>query len=253
MGPGRVAADWLVDFRRDLHRRPEPAWREVYTTSRIVDAVEEIDAEVFVGPEAMDPSERLGVPSADLIDTWAERARAAGAREDVIAQTANGVTGVVARIDGGPGPTVGVRVDIDGLQRNESSAESHRPAAQGFRSLYDGMMHACGHDASAAIGVGALDAVARSDFEGTFIVFFQPASEIEGGGRPMTAGPHVDELDYLFVVNVGFDHPTGEIVAGVDRMFPIHRFAAEFSGRPAHAGKNLSRGPMRYRGRPLLR
>jgi len=30
-------------FRRDLHRNPEPAWREFYTTARIVEELRERD------------------------------------------------------------------------------------------------------------------------------------------------------------------------------------------------------------------
>ena len=37
-----VDYDDLRDLRRDLHRRPEPAWREFYTTARIVHELDEI-------------------------------------------------------------------------------------------------------------------------------------------------------------------------------------------------------------------
>lgn len=225
-------------IRRRLHQYPEPYWREFHTTSILVDELERIGVdEIHVGPDALAVDERLGVPDKADLSKWRERAEREGARADVLNATEGGATGAVGVVQCGDGPTVALRVDIDGLYQTESADADHRPAAEGFRSEYDGLMHACGHDASAAIGVGALEAVRDGDFEGTFVVFFQPASEIEGGGKPMAKGLHADGIDYLFVLNVGFDHPTGEVVAGVDGMYAIERFRAEFAGESSHAAK----------------
>jgi aminobenzoyl-glutamate utilization protein A len=74
----------LVDLRRDLHRHPEPAWREFYTTARIVDELERRDLDaVHVGPDVLD-DERVGVPDGDDLDGWRERALDAGARGDIV-------------------------------------------------------------------------------------------------------------------------------------------------------------------------
>ena len=60
--------DWLVSLRRDLHRRPEPAWREFYTTARIVEELETIGVdELHVGPDALAEDARTGVPSEDVL------------------------------------------------------------------------------------------------------------------------------------------------------------------------------------------
>lgn len=232
-----------IEIRRRLHRYPEPFWREFHTTSLLVDELERIGVdEIHIGPDAIAVDERLGVPDHAEICKWRQRAAQEGAREDVLAATEGGVTGVVGVVRCGRGPTIGLRVDIDGLYQDESTAESHRPASEGFRSEHDGMMHACGHDASTAIGIGVLDRLRESGFEGTFVVFFQPASEIEGGGKPMAMGPHAEDVDYLLVINVGFGHPTGEVVAGVDGMYAIERFRAEFAGEAAHAAKSPDDG-----------
>ncbi len=227
-----------VRIRRRLHRYPEPYWREFHTTSIVVEELERLGIdEIHVGPNALDVESRLGVPGEETLEEWRVRAEREGARTDVIEATEGGKTGVVGVVRCGEGPTVGLRVDIDGLLQRESSDESHRPAAEGFRSERAGLMHACGHDANTAIGIGALGAVADSAFEGTFKTFFQPASEIEGGGKPMANGPHIDDVDALLVVNVGFDYSTGEVVAGVDDMYAIERFRAEFTGESSHAAK----------------
>ncbi len=226
-----------VERRRTLHRYPEPAWREFYTTSRLVDYVEEIGVdEVVVGEDAMVSEKRLGVPVSDVLDEWRERARNAGAREDVLEATAGGHTGLLAVLERGPGPVVGLRVDIDALPFAESEGSDHAPAAEGFRAEHDDAMHACGHDAHMSMGLGVLEAIKASDFSGTFKLFFQPSEELLGGGGAMAATEYVDAIDRLFAVHIGLGAPSGTIVAGVDKQLAIRQSTATFRGESAHAG-----------------
>ncbi|HET9729875.1 MAG TPA: M20/M25/M40 family metallo-hydrolase, partial [Acidimicrobiia bacterium] len=61
------------------------------------------------------------------------------------------VSSVVADIDGSsPGPTVLLRADMDALAMPEDTGLE-------FTSVYDGTMHACGHDAHTAMLVGAAE------------------------------------------------------------------------------------------------
>jgi aminobenzoyl-glutamate utilization protein A len=229
--------DHLVSLRRDLHRRPEPAWREFWTTARIVEECERIGVDALhVGPDALDADARMGVPDDAEIESWYEQAREAGAREDVLEQTEGGYTGAIAVLERGEGPTIALRVDIDGLPRAESAAAEHLPAAEGFRSVHEGAMHACGHDAHTAIGVGVLEAIAESDFAGTFKVVFQPAEEAIGGGKAVAQSGHLDDVDALLSAHVGLDHPTGTVVAGIDGFLAVSSFRATFEGESAHAG-----------------
>src|SRR5699024_2506666 len=144
----------------------------------------------------------------------------AGAREDVLDRLEGGYTGAVAVLERGAGPTVALRVDIDGLPREESESEEHTPVREGFRSE-TGAMHACGHDAHATIGSGVLEAIAESDFQGTLKLLFQPGEEMVAGGKPMADSGHLDDVDYLLAVHVGLDHPTGEVVAGIDDFLAV--------------------------------
>ena len=256
----QTAGDRLVDLRRDLHRHPEPAWREFYTTARIVEELERVGVDdLYVGPDAIAADERMAVPDDDELDEWFERAREAGADPEVLERLEGGYTGAVAVLERGEGPTVGLRVDIDGLLREESEDDDHVPAAEGFRSENEGAMHACGHDAHATIGIGVLEAIAEQssagnqnspssddvkdgDFEGTFKVFFQPGEEMIAGGKSMAESDHLADVDYLLAAHVGLDHPTGEIVAGLDGFLAVSHFRAEFSGVPAHAGGQPNEG-----------
>ena len=232
----------LIALRRDLHRHPEPAWREFYTTARIVDELEDrpLDA-LYVGPDVLD-DDRVGVPDAVELTRWRDRARSAGAREDVLERLDGGYTGAIAVAERGEGPTVGLRVDIDALPIEESGAGDHHPATEGFRSETDGYMHACGHDAHAAIGIGVLDSVLDSDFSGTLKVLFQPGEERIVGGEPMAESGHLDDVDYLLAVHIGLDHPSGEVVAGIDGFLAVSQFEAAFEGESSHAGARPEAG-----------
>ena len=237
------STDRLVTLRRDLHRHPEPAWREFYTTARIVEEVERIGVDaLYVGRDALATEYRAAVPDEAELDRWYDRALAAGAREDVLETLAGGYTGAVAVVERGEGPTVALRVDVDGLEREESTDPDHAPVAEGFRSEIPGMMHACGHDAHVTIGLGVLEAITESDFTGTFKLLFQPGEELGAGGEPMARSGHLDDVDHLLVTHVGLGYPTGTVVPDVSEFLAVGDFRAEFTGEAAHAGGNPQAG-----------
>ena len=230
--------DRLIALRRELHRHPEPAWREFYTTARIVEELERIGVdELFVGPEAIDADHRVGMPSDESeFEEFSERAIADGADPAIVNQLSGGKTGVIAVLNRGEGPHIGVRVDIDALVRPESSDPDHFPQAAGFRSEREGYMHACGHDAHATIGVGVLEEIKASDFSGKLTVGFQPAEEEVGGARAFVESGHFDNVDQLLAVHVGLRNSTGTVVAGYDGFLAVSNVTATFHGESAHAG-----------------
>ncbi|MGZ0747171.1 amidohydrolase [Haloparvum sp. AD34] len=230
-------------FRRDLHQHPEPAWCEFYTTSRIVEELRDRDVdEIHVGRDALAEDLRMNVPDDDVLAEWHERAEAAGADPEVLEKTEGGYTGAVAVVEQGDGPVVGLRVDVDALPILESEEDDHAPVEGGFRSENEGYMHACGHDAHATIGLGVVDAVLDSDFQGTLKVFFQPSEEVVSGGKPMAESGHLDDVDYLYATHIGLDHPSGEVVCGIDGFLAVRHFRAEFEGDSAHAGARPEAG-----------
>jgi len=232
----------LRTLRRDLHRHPELSWCEFYTTDRLVAEIEALGVdELYVGPEIL-ASDRFRPPEPERLEEERKRAREAGVDTDMLDQLAGGYTGAVAVLERGEGPTVGLRVDIDGLPQWESDDPDHTPTAEGFRSNHDERMHACGHDAHAAIGVGVLQRIKASDFHGTLKVLFQPAEEIGAGAAAVVDGGLFDDVDELFAVHVGLDQETGTILPGIDSFLAINGFRAEFTGAPAHAGSDPSEG-----------
>ncbi|SEH47290.1 aminobenzoyl-glutamate utilization protein A [Halopenitus malekzadehii] len=227
----------LSGIRRALHRHPEPGWRELQTTERVVEEIERIGVdELAIGRDALASDHRMAVPDDEELAAWLDRAREADVREDVLEKTAAGHTGCVAVLECGEGPTVGLRVDLDAVSMTESDEPGHGPADEGFRSEHEGYMHACGHDAHPTIALGVLEGIKHGDFSGTFKVFFQPAEEISGGGKPLVEGGYVDDVDYLLAMHVGLGNPTGTIVSGVRKPLAMAHLTATFEGASAHAG-----------------
>ena len=92
-------------------------------------------------------------------------------------------TGALAVLETGrPGRTVMLRADIDALPILEESGVE-------FSSALEGRMHACGHDAHAAILLGAARTLADNvdRLTGSYLFCFQPAEEIVSGAREMIA------------------------------------------------------------------
>lgn len=126
-------------------------------------------------------------------------------------QTGVAQTGVVGLLAGPDlGPTVMVRVDMDALpilEENDVAYVSQQP----------GVMHACGHDAHMAIGLGlaTLAARHRREMRGSLKLIFQPAEEGLGGAEAMVeAGVLADPRPDIFLSgHVISPMPLGTIAA----------------------------------------
>jgi hippurate hydrolase len=100
-----------------------------------------------------------------------------------------GVTGVVAVLKNGQGPTVLVRTDMDALPVTETTglpyASKVRTRDKEGREV--GVMHACGHDMHMTVFVGAARVLAsmKDQWQGTLVFIAQPAEEVGGGARRM--------------------------------------------------------------------
>ena len=143
----------LTAFRRDLHAHPELGFEEVYTASRVTQA--------------------LKLCGVDEVHSCI------------------GKTGVVAVIKGRqpgrtnrampPGfrPMTGLRADMDALPMTERNEF-------GWKSAKPGLMHGCGHDGHTTMLVGAARYLAETrNFAGDAVLVFQPAEEGRGGAEAM--------------------------------------------------------------------
>ena len=119
--------------------------------------------------------------------------------------TGSGLTSVVADLEGASdGPTVLLRADTDALPMPEESGEQ-------FCSQVEGRAHACGHDAHAAMLVGAARLLAdrRSDLHGRVRFMFQPGEEGAGGAGVMLDEGVLDGVDRAFAIHITPNLPVG--------------------------------------------
>lgn len=136
-----------------------------------------------------------------------------------------GVSGVVAIVEGqGPGPTIGLRADMDALPMQETTGLP-------YASQVPGRMHACGHDGHTTMLLGAAKYLAETrKFSGRVALIFQPAEEAGGGAEVMVKEGLMERFDIAQVYALhnqpegefGSFHTTpGPLMAAVD-TFNIH-------------------------------
>ena len=231
----------LSAIRRDFHRHAEAGWTEMRTASRIAARLEELGCEVLIGRAVCDAEARMGVPSPAILREAYERALREDGDPRFLDEVKDGFTGVIGIIRGAlPGPTIGMRFDIDALGVVESGEDSHIPAREAFVSAHNGEMHACGHDGHAAIGLGTAEILMRhrEEIRGTVKLIFQPAEEGVRGAKSIVAAGHLDDVEILLG-----SHITGlpanadyDITAGAGGSLATTKLDALFTGRAAHAG-----------------
>ena len=235
-----------VQWRRELHKCPQPAWLEFYATGFVAEKLSAWGYELRLGRDIIAESKQLLLPDEATLQREYNRALQAGVKEEFIAPAKGGFTGVVGILRGAqPGPTVGFRFDIDSNEVMESTDRTHRPAREGFVSQNPGYAHMCGHDAHTAMGLllARYFAENREQLKGTVKFLFQPNEENLSGAPAMVEQGMVDDLDYLFGGHVGINaQETGQIALDVHSFLALSRFEVTYSGRPTHAGVSPHEG-----------
>ncbi|GEN12613.1 hippurate hydrolase [Myxococcus fulvus] len=140
----------LEAFYRDLHAHPELSMQEQQTAAKVAKWLEGSGFEVTTGV---------------------------------------GRHGVVGMLRNGPGPTVLLRADMDGLPVEEKTGrpDASRVTAKDSQGDTVPVMHACGHDVhlTCLVGVAELLASSRNHWRGTLMMVAQPAEETLQGARAM--------------------------------------------------------------------
>ena len=158
-------------------------------------------------------------------------------------------TGVVALLDTGkPGPTIGLRADIDGLPVTERTPI---PFASKETSTYlgqeVGVMHACGHDTHIAMLLGAASILKdlKSQLNGKVVFVFQPAEEgapagEEGGAALMVKEGLIEKygIDVFFGQHIwsGVDIGTIQYKSGGE-MASSDEFFITVKGKQTHGSQ----------------
>ncbi len=113
-------------------------------------------------------------------------------------QTNIGKTGVIGVLKGKyKGKTIAMRADMDALPIQETSDVP-------YKSINDGIMHACGHDAHVAILLGAAEILSKkiNQINGNIKFIFQPAEEGFGGAQYMIDDGAIDDVDEIYGLHV---------------------------------------------------
>ena len=184
----------LVDWRRTIHQQPELSNKEEKTSKYVQEHLTS-----------------LGIPFKIVYGT-----------------------GIVAEIKGNrPGPSVGLRGDMDALPLQEENDVE-------YKSKIDGVMHACGHDAHTSMLMASARLLKENnDFPGSVILVFQPSEEVSpGGAKPMIDEGAFEDYDLkaFFALHVAHSFPSGVVgmkygfaMAGVDALY------IDIKGRGTHA------------------
>ena len=147
-------------------------------------------------------------------------------------RTGVGRTGVVAERGQGC-PVVAVRADMDALPVQETNDVD-------YASQVPGVMHACGHDAHTAIGLGVATLLAQETFPGAVRFLFQPAEEVgddEGisGAPRMVEDGAMDGVDTVLALHVDTALPVGDITVGAGPASAgVDSFFATITGKGGH-------------------
>lgn len=194
----------LIAFYKDLHAQPELGFQEHRTSETLAQEMRALGFEV---------TEHVGG------------------------------TGVVAVLRNGPGPTVMVRTDMDGLPVEEKTG---LPYASSVHQLADGrdtfVTHACGHDVHMTVWRGTARAMvrARAKWHGTLVFVAQPAEETVNGAAAMLADGFLKRFpkpNFGLAMHVLPD-PAGTVVwrAGL-LSSSSDTFSIKFHGRGTHGSR----------------
>lgn len=169
----------LVALYQDLHANPELSFQEFETAAKLAARARELGFEVTEGV---------------------------------------GRTGVVAVLRNGPGPTVMLRADMDGLPVIEQTGLPYasKRRAVPATGIETGVMHACGHDTHMAawLGTAKLLAERRDQWSGTLVMILQPAEEIGEGAKAMLDDglyTRFPKPDYVLAFHDAAQAPAGMI------------------------------------------
>lgn len=197
----------VIKWRRHIHQNPELSNREFKTAKMVADHMRGLGFEVKTG----------------------------------IAKT--GVVGILKGAK--PGPTIGLRADMDALPVKE---RVNIPFASKVVADYQGkqvpVMHACGHDTHVAMLMGTAEVLAqmKDKIKGTVVFIYQPAEEgppkgERGGAELMVEEGVMDnpKIDAIFGLHINSQTEIGTIrYKKGATMAASDWFTIKIKGRQAH-------------------
>ncbi len=235
----------IITQRRDFHKYAEDGWYEMRTSSIIAGKLADMGYKILIGSDLCEANARMGIPTDDESNIHYEWAKNNGADLRFLESTKGGFTGVIGILDCGEGPTVAMRFDIDALGVIENTNEEHIPYKCGFSSVNYGVMHACGHDGHASIGLGVAEVLVniKDSIHGKIKLIFQPAEEGVRGSKAIVEKGNLDDVDYFLASHISEDEGNGsDLIPGSYGSLATSKFDIYFHGKSAHAGGSPEKG-----------
>lgn len=141
--------------------------------------------------------------------------------------------GIIARFKGEINKTIAFRADFDALSINEETNLS-------FASKNANCMHACGHDAHAAILLGLAKVLSKFSPKYNVILVFQPAEEDSpnGGAKRILESGVLDGVDMIYGLHVWPEAKAGEIMLRHGALMAnSDHFYVDIVGKSSHAAE----------------
>lgn len=150
-----------------------------------------------------------------------------------------GKTGVVGQLEGSGDDlrTLAIRTDMDALPIQEYPQLD-------FSSANPGVMHACGHDVHATLGMGVAMVLSQlsQSLPGNVRFLFQPAEEIAQGAKWMVKDGAIEGIDAIYGVHVYPSIPArqvgiryGALTAAADELEIVIQGESGHGARPHQA------------------
>ena len=217
--------DEVVAIRRQLHQHPELSFCEKETAGLIKRCLASKNIEF--------QSDIAGTGVVATISSF--RPERSGAEKSFLNDNDN--RGFLDKLEM-TGNVIALRADMDALPIQE---QTDLP----YRSVNDGVMHACGHDAHTAMLLGTAFILndLKDKFSGTIKLIFQPGEEkLPGGASLMIKEGVLDDVDMIIGQHVYPDLPCGEVGfhAGA-YMASSDEVNITVKGRGGHAAKPAER------------
>ena len=233
----------FTEYRREFHKYPENGWREIRTSARIAEILTDMGYTCLMGPDVVnvDSVIRLVRPDEEEMAEIMKRAVEQGADPAFVEKT-RGIPGVIAELDTGKeGPVTAFRFDIDCLPYDEPKKEGYRPFDEDYASCNPESVHACGHDAHTAMGLGIAEGILKKkeEYRGKIRLIFQPAEETFCGAISIVDKGHLDDVDNFLAMHVALSAenkplPSHTVACGCKDFLSDRQLDITFHGRAAH-------------------
>jgi len=146
-----------------------------------------------------------------------------------------GKTGLVAILKGKKdSPAIAIRADMDALPITEMTDLP-------FKSKTEGLMHACGHDVhiTCALGAAKILSTLKNSLEGSVVMVFQPAEELNQGAKEMVKDGLFERFptDMIFGLHNHPEIPCGKVaIKEGPLMAAVDRIEISIKGKGGHGG-----------------